>query len=303
MFSLITCTVDRTAPLERLLRSLTQQTDRGFELVLVDQNQDGRLQALIEAFRCSLPIVHVKSARGLSLARNKGIELARGDFIAFPDDDCHYPPLLLEHVRKRFASTPAVDFLTGRTTDTSGNASLGTFLRQDSQIDRWNVWKAGNSNTVFVRRSVTEAGSRFKEELGAGASTPFQSGEESAFLLDAIAKGSSGRYFRDIIVYHDQVGETDVRRARRYARGMGRVLALYRYPRAHVAIRLMRPALRAVIGLASLNLRIARYKSSWALGVYEGYSGNILGQHRSPRRERADLRRRTNSPHLPTSRP
>jgi hypothetical protein len=205
-------------------------------------------------------------------------------------------------VRNRFARAPDLDFLTGRTTDTSENDSLGTFLKQDSQIGRWNIWKAGNSNTVFVRRSVIEAGLRFKEELGAGASSPFQSGEESAFLLDAIAKGSSGRFFRDIIVYHDQVGETDACRARKYARGMGRVLALYRYPPAYVAVRLMRPTLRAVIGLASLNLRIARYKSSWALGVYEGYSGNIAGQQQPFTPEGADQRRLANSSDLPTSR-
>jgi hypothetical protein len=185
-------------------------------------------------------------------------------------------------VRNRFAASPDIDVLTGRTTDTSGNDSLGIFLEQDAQIDRWSVWKAGNSNTIFVRRSVIDAGVRFREELGVGASSPYQSGEEAAFLLDAIAIGANGRFFRDIVVYHDQVGETDQRRARKYARGMGRVLALYGYPRAYVAIRLLRPALRAVLGFTSLRLKFARYKLSWALGVYEGYAGKIPRQRQLP---------------------
>ena len=129
MFSLIVCTVDRTTPLERLLRSLALQTDREFEVVLVDQNQDDRLQALVESFGKIMPIVHVKAARGLSFARNKGLSVARGDFIAFPDDDCHYPRTLIEQVRRRFASSPDIDVLTGRTTDTDGNDSLSTFRR------------------------------------------------------------------------------------------------------------------------------------------------------------------------------
>ena len=108
-----------------------------------------------------------------------------------------------------------------------------------------------------------------------GASSPFQSGEETAFLLDAMEKGSRGRFCRDIVVYHDQVGETDALRARKYARGFGRVLALYDYPRAYLARSLVRPALRAALGLASLNLRLARYKMLWALGVYEGYTGRL----------------------------
>ena len=275
MFSLIVCTVDRTTPLERLLRSLALQTDREFEVVLVDQNQDDRLQALVESFGQIMPIVHVKAARGLSCARNKGLGAACGDFIAFPDDDCHYPRTLIEQVRQRFASSPDIDVLTGRTTDTDGNDSLSTFVGQDCQIDRWNVWRCGNSNTVFVRRSVIARGLRFNEELGVGSSSPFQSGEETAFLLDAMAKGSRGRFCRDIVVYHDQVGETDALRARKYARGLGRVLALYDYPRAYLARSVVRPALRAALGLASLNLRLARYKMLWALGVYEGYTGRL----------------------------
>jgi hypothetical protein len=43
-----------------------------------------------------------------------------------------------------------------------------------------------------------------------------------------------------------------------------------------VAICLMRPIVRALLGLASLKLSLARYKSFWALGVYEGYTGNIV---------------------------
>ena len=275
MFSLIVCTVDRTTPLERLLRSLALQTDRDFEVVLVDQNKDDRLQALVESFGKIMPLVHVKAARGLSRARNTGLTRARGDIIAFPDDDCHYPTALLEQVRERFASSPGIDFLTGRTTDTDGNDSLGLFLEQDAQIDRWNVWRCGNSNTVFVRRSAIVAGLRFNEELGVGASSPFQSGEETAFLLDAMEKGSRGRFYRDIVVYHDQVGETDALRARKYARGFGRVLALYDYPRPYLAKCVIRPTLRAALSLASLNLRLARYKLLWALGVYEGYTSRL----------------------------
>jgi glycosyltransferase involved in cell wall biosynthesis len=276
MFSLIVCTVDRTAPLERLLHSLTRQSDRDFEIIVVDQNLDDRLAALLERFGRTMPIVHVKAPRGLSSSRNRGLCRVRGDIIGFPDDDCHYPATLLERVRQRLASAPDLALITGRTTDTLGNDSMSAFLKHDAQINRWNVWKCGNSAALFVRRSVIDAGLKFNEELGVGASSPFQSGEETAFLLDAIGKGWRGKYFPDLVVYHDQVGETDPSRARKYARGFGRLLALYKYPRPYVAICLMRPTLRALLGLASLRLSLARYKSSWALGVYEGYMGNIV---------------------------
>ena len=274
MFTLIVCTIDRTTPLDRLFNSLARQSDRDFEIVLVDQNEDDRLAGLVATFG-SMPIVHVKAVRGLSSSRNKGLSLARGDIIGFPDDDCHYPASLLERVRQRFASAPDLALITGRTTDTLGNNSLSPSLKHDAQIDRGNVWKCGSSSTLFVRRSVIDAGLKFNEELGVGASSPFQSGEETAFVLDAIGKGWRGKYFRDLVVYHDQVGETDSRRARNYARGFGRVLALYKYPRPYVAICLMRPTLRALLGFASLKLSLALYKISWAFGVFEGYTGHI----------------------------
>ena len=277
MFSLIVCTIDRIAPLERLLHSLAQQSDREFEIVLVDQNHDDRLAGVVATFGRAMPIIHVKAVRGLSSSRNKGLSLARGDIIGFPDDDCHYPASLLERVRQRFASAPNLELITGRITDMLGKDLMAAFLKHDAPIDRWNVWKSGSSSTLFVRRSVIDSGLKFNEELGVGASSPFQSGEETAFLLDAIGKGCRGKYFRDLVVYHDQVGETDSRRARKYARGFGRLLALYGYPRSYVAICLMRPTLRAMLGLASLKLSSARYKITWALGVYEGYTGNIVG--------------------------
>ena len=51
MFTLTICTVDRTAPLERLLHSLARQSDRDFEIIVVDQNLDDRLAALLETLR------------------------------------------------------------------------------------------------------------------------------------------------------------------------------------------------------------------------------------------------------------
>jgi hypothetical protein len=52
-------------------------------------------------------------------------------------------------------------------------------------------------------------------------------------------------------------------------------LALYHYPRAYAALRLIRPAIRAVLFLACLKPRLAQYKISWALGIYEGYAGKL----------------------------
>ena len=71
-FDLIVATVDRTEELRALLRSLARQSYPEFRVLLVDQNEDGRVEA-VRREHGSLDVVHLRSARGLSRARNAEI--------------------------------------------------------------------------------------------------------------------------------------------------------------------------------------------------------------------------------------
>src|SRR2546427_827401 len=100
-FSLVQATLGRTGELARFLRELDQQTYRSFELIVVDQNPDQRLAPILAPYESRFPVFHVRSEKGLSRARNVGMRQIGGDVVAFPDDDCWYPPHLLEWVRNR----------------------------------------------------------------------------------------------------------------------------------------------------------------------------------------------------------
>jgi GT2 family glycosyltransferase len=76
---------DRPDRLQELLRRLAQQSFRDFEVVIVEQGP--RASALHVDPRLALRHVHTP-VRGAVRARNTGIELARGEIIAFIDDDC-----------------------------------------------------------------------------------------------------------------------------------------------------------------------------------------------------------------------
>lgn len=272
--TLLCCTVGRTEKLGRLLDSLVAQSRLDFELLIVDQNAPGALDPVLAPYLDRLDIVHLRSERGLSRARNVGLAHCRAGLIAFPDDDCWYPPALVERVVELFAAHPDAGLFTGRTVDAGGRDSLGLFLDSDATISKSNVWLIGNSNSLFIRAPIARHIGGFDETLGVGAQSPFKSGEETDFVLRALATGARGVYRRDLVVHHDQApvgGAGGAARAQDYARGFGRVLRLHDYGWPYLAMRVLRTSARAALALATGDMATARYKALWALGTFRGF--------------------------------
>src|SRR5262245_33144190 len=144
LFSLIVCTIGRRDTLARLLASLQRQSLDDFEVVLVDQNPPGYLDALLQTWR-GVVVRQVRSPAGLSRARNVGLRHALGGLILFPDDDCWYADDFLSRLQAAFVRFPEHDILTGRTVDAGGTDSVSVALPASGRIDRSVVLAAGNS--------------------------------------------------------------------------------------------------------------------------------------------------------------
>ena len=91
--SVIICTYNRDRHIERALQSLIDQDfdKSAYEIIVVDNNSTDKTPEIIQEFKEKHPqyqIVLTKETRqGLSYARNKGIELAKGTYISYIDDD------------------------------------------------------------------------------------------------------------------------------------------------------------------------------------------------------------------------
>jgi glycosyltransferase involved in cell wall biosynthesis len=87
VFTVVVPTFERQAQLPKLLDCLVRQTFRDFEVILVDQSAS---PWEVPSRYCSfLDIVYEHSeVKGTSRARNLGGWLARGEVLAFTDDDC-----------------------------------------------------------------------------------------------------------------------------------------------------------------------------------------------------------------------
>ena len=86
MISVIIPTYNRAAFLREAVESVLKQTFENFELIIVDDGSTDKTRQLLESYSSRLRC-HFQNNQGVSAARNQGIRLARGRWIAFLDSD------------------------------------------------------------------------------------------------------------------------------------------------------------------------------------------------------------------------
>lgn len=277
-FSLVLGTVGRTEELGRYLDFLNRQTYRDFELIVVDQNDDDRIVPLLSPYRSYFPIHHLRAPRGLSRARNVGLAIATGDVIAFPDDDCWYPPDLLQRVSEIFKTHPDLDGITGRFTDGEGRIE-GRWLNKSVELTRFNVWRGAISFSIFLRKKVVKTVGGFNQALGVGAGTPWGAAEETDYLLRSMANGFKLEFFRDLILHHPvksyHFDDTACARQQKYEAGIGRVIRLNAYPIWYFPLICLRTCAGVAVALLRGRFAQARFKYVSILARIAGWHASI----------------------------
>lgn len=104
--SVIIPTYNRAHLIGRSIQSVLDQTYRDFEIIVVDDGSTDNTENVVKTFNDSR-IRHIKHKdnRGGSAARNTGIKLAKGGYIAFQDSDDEWLPTKLEKQMKAFRKT------------------------------------------------------------------------------------------------------------------------------------------------------------------------------------------------------
>ncbi|MGD0125797.1 MAG: glycosyltransferase [Terriglobia bacterium] len=275
MISLVVSTVSRTRELDRLLASLEKQTYKDFEVVIADQNSDGRVSEVLGRYK-GLQIRHLHSCPGLSRARNVGFKVASRSVCGIPDDDCWYPPELLGRVSSWFQTHSDFDVLLTSVCDEDGKL-LGPGKRSGlgCECNRHNVWHNGVSINAFWRRSVIDDVGTFDEEIGAGCGTRFQSGEETDLYLRALGNGHRLWFEPALCVYHpspETIRKRISKQTYPYALGTGYLLRKHHYsPYALVKDFLAYPFAGTLVALCKLDICTTRIRLLRMLGMVVGY--------------------------------
>ena len=271
-FSLIVATVDRTSELERLFASLAGQSLRDFEVIVVDQNPDDRLRALIDRYR-TLKIVHLRSGRGLSRARNVGLAQAHGELFAFPDDDCWYPSELLEHIQQDFGVHPECSSVFASLRDADHQPVGPKWPDHCKSWTKQDVWRYGISPAGFLRAEVARQIGPFNEKIGIGAATAYQSGEDVDYFIRPLSLGWKIWYNPELTVHHPSFHRSDRLRERSYsyALGGGYTLRAHGYPIATLADIVLRSIAGIVVFLVRGHFGTAKSYLLRAAGLLRGY--------------------------------
>jgi len=269
--SLAVCTRNRPAALERCLRSIEAAVETPHEVLVVDNGPHvAATRAVVERFPA---VRYVPEPRpGLSAARNAAVRAARGDLVAFVDDDVEVHPRWLAPLRGAFAEadvmavcglvlpaeleTPAqvaFEIVHGGFGQGCERARYAREFLRATVGHGMPVWKIGAGANMAIRRSAFDLVGDFDEHLGAGAAG---CSEDSELCYRLIAEGWACRYEPDSVVFHQHRRETAALAGQIQDYTRGHVAALFvQFARFHHAGNLRRAFLALPKHFAKRTLR------------------------------------------------
>jgi succinoglycan biosynthesis protein ExoM len=203
--SICVCTYKRPALLKRLLKELIRQETGGlftYSIIVADNDEPQSAEATIEELRavCTTSIVYcVEPRRSIALARNKVVALAKGEYVAFIDDDEFPAPEwllklfktcneyrvdgVLGPVKRHFDQVPPAWFKKSSIYDRAVNPT-------GHPVD----WEDARTGNVLLKRRVI-----------AGETNPFhpefRAGEDQDFFRRKIEAGFAFIWSADAVVY------------------------------------------------------------------------------------------------------
>ncbi len=243
--SVVICayTMARLPLLLRAIDSASAQSRPPTEIVVVADHND-ELAAEVQRRRPAVVVVPNGGIRGLSGARNAGVDAARGEFIAFLDDDAEADSRWLEHLDACFAD-PAV-FVAGGTVLPSWATRRAAWFPEEfdwvigcsyrGQLDPRHLRQGTPcvpvrnviGASMLFRREVFEQVGGFRTDLGRVGEVPV-GGEETELCIRVGATfGSASVVLAQHAIVHHHVPDGrlswDYFRRRCYAEGLSKAV-------------------------------------------------------------------------------
>jgi glycosyltransferase involved in cell wall biosynthesis len=203
-FSIIIPTHERPAPLSACLASLTRldYPRERFEVIVVDDGSNSPLDDTVGAVRdrMEIQLIRQKNA-GPAAARNRGAAAARGEFLAFTDDDCEPEPSWLRSFAEHLSSGPC-QAVGGRTVNALNDniyAAAGQLI-VDYLYERFN--SLTGEALFFTSNNLAIRAETYLNVGGFDTGFPRAAGEDREFCARWLRHGHGLRYVPEAVVRH-----------------------------------------------------------------------------------------------------
>ncbi len=209
MISICINTKNRPQQLLSCLDSINQNKYSDFEIIIIDQGQS--ISRDIPEILSNEKIKYfINKHISVGAAKNLAISKARGDIIAFTDDDCLVEKNWLEKINLSFKKNKDIIGLFGQVIPYSSDNNTGkicpsNFTKKQKRLITKPClhWKnVGLGNNMAFGKEVFKKSGGFKKWLGPGSIAG--AAEDGELTLRILSKGYKILYEPEAIVYHNR---------------------------------------------------------------------------------------------------
>lgn len=239
-YSIIVPVYNRPDEVDELLDSLTRQTEKDFEVVIVEDGSQKDCRSVVESYGDKLNVVYyAKTNSGPGQSRNYGAERAKGEFLIILDSDVVLPEGYLAAISAELEREPAEAFggpdrSHSSFTDTQKAISYsmtsffttGGIRGGKKKLDKFYP----RSFNMGIRRDIYQR---------LGGFSPMRFGEDIDFSIRIFKAGCRCRLFPEAWVWHKR--RTDFRKFFRqvYNSGIARINLYKKYPESLKLVHLL----------------------------------------------------------------
>ena len=177
VLSIIICTYNRVDFLKKCINSILKQisTNNGIEIVVIDNNCNDGTKEYINNINSTYINYFLETKQGLSHARNKGIEVSKGGFLAFVDDDAtideKWLKSLLYHLKKQninhiYGGPIFPNFEVNCPTWIDDEYFIRKFKSSDGYLDKLTAQDGFSGGNMCIPKNIFDKVGVFNTDLG-----------------------------------------------------------------------------------------------------------------------------------------
>jgi len=204
-FSVIIPVFNRPDEVEELLFSLSQQTQKNFEVIIVEDGSSEKCDGVVNKYSKKLTIKYFfKKNEKPAIARNYGSKHAKGNYYLFFDSDCIIPPNYFEIINKSLKEKYTDAY--GGPDAADPNFSViqkAISYSMTSFFTTGGIRSGGEKLDKFYPRSFNMGISRDAyETIGGFPETNMHPGEDMVFSIEILKHGFTTKIIKEAFVYH-----------------------------------------------------------------------------------------------------